>query len=129
VSERELTLDDLRLTPEVIEARRAVEAQTGVRLNSSAKIEKRRQQFVKVPWTWVERLEGASGNTVLVALHLLHLAWKNKGESFKLPNGMLKQDGIGRHSKWRAIADLQRRGLVVAERRARKSPLIRLVQI
>ncbi len=37
------------------------------------KIQKRRQQFVKVPWTWVERLTGARGHAVIVALHILYL--------------------------------------------------------
>ena len=89
------------------------------------KLRKRRQHFVQVPWAWVERLKGATGQTHQVALHLLYLQWRSKG-SVKLPNGMLKIDGISRQSKWRALVDLERRGLIVVERRRRKSPIVHL---
>jgi uncharacterized membrane protein len=39
---------------------------------------------------------------------------------------MLKIDGISRQSKWRALNDLEQRGLIVVERRRRRSPLVRL---
>ena len=42
----------------------------------------------------------------------------------QLANGMLKIDGVSRASKWRALAELERRGLISIERRSRKSPLI-----
>jgi hypothetical protein len=86
-----------------------------------------RRQFVKVPWTWVERLNGASGQTYKVALYLLYLHWKGKGEPIKLANGRLRVDGVSRFSKWRALGDLERRGLIDIERRPRRSPLIRLL--
>lgn len=91
------------------------------------KIRKRQQGFVMVPWAWVEKLKGATGQTYRVALCLLHLNWKNKGEPVKLANGMLHIDGVGRHSKWRALNDLEGRGLIIVERRLRRSPLVRLV--
>jgi hypothetical protein len=87
------------------------------------KLQKRKQHFVMVPWAWVERLKGATVQTHRVALHLLYLHWRHKGP-FKLPNGMLKIDGITRYSKWRALADLEQRGLIVVERRRRKSPRV-----
>ena len=90
------------------------------------KIRKRRQHFVQIPWSWVERLPGTTGHTCLVALHLLYLHWKGNGAPVKLPNGMLKIDGVSRQSKWRALAALEQRGLIVVERRPRKSPIVRL---
>lgn len=90
------------------------------------KIQKRQQHFVQIPMWWVERLRGAPGQTHQVALHLLYLHWRNKGP-VKLPNGMLKIDGISRHSKWRALNDLERRGLIVVDRRHRKSPMVKVV--
>jgi hypothetical protein len=101
-----------------------------------AKIRKRREQFVMVPMLWVERLgrcrignancvtPRATVTTYQVALHLLHLHWKNSGKPFKLPNGMLGYDGISSASKWRALVDLERRGLITVERRPKKSPII-----
>jgi hypothetical protein len=106
-----------RLTPEML-ASLAVVPQ---------KIQKRRQCFVKVPWTWVERLNGAAGQTYRVALCLLYLHWKGRGEPFKLPNGMLQIDGVSRQAKWKALNDLEQRGLIAVERRRRRSPLIRML--
>jgi hypothetical protein len=93
------------------------------------KIRKRREQFIKVPWVWAEKLMGASGRTYAVALHLLHLHWKNRGGLFRLPNGMLQVDGIDRSAKWRAITDLEQRGLIAARRRAGQSPIIELFHL
>jgi hypothetical protein len=90
------------------------------------KIQQRRQHFVIVPWTWVERLNGASGQTYRVALCLLYLNWKAGGEPIKLANGMLRIDGISRQSKWRALRELQHRDLISVECRPSRSPIIRL---
>lgn len=90
------------------------------------KIQKRRQHFVQVPWVWIEKLARAHGQTYRVALALLYLHWKGKGEPIKLANGMLEIDGVSRRSKWRALNDLERRDLIAAERRPRRAPLIRL---
>ena len=88
------------------------------------KIQQRRQQFVKVPWMWIEKLEGASGKTYRVALCLLHLHWQQKGGPVKLANGMLRIDSVSRQSKWQGLRDLVQRGLVAVECRANRSPLV-----
>jgi hypothetical protein len=88
------------------------------------KIAKRREHFVQVPFEWLGRLNGAGGQVYALALHLLYLHWKGKGAPIKLATGMLKIDGIGRSSKWRALVELERRGLISIRRRPKKSPLI-----
>jgi hypothetical protein len=92
-----------------------------------AKIKKRRQQFVMVPMWWYEKLANpvpACRATCLIAMHLLHLDWKNLEKPFKLANGMLEYDGISRFSKYRALKDLERRGLISVDWRGKKSPII-----
>jgi hypothetical protein len=92
-----------------------------------AKIKKRGEQFIKVPMWWYEKLANPAPRcrcTCLVAWYLLHLNWKNEGKPFKLPNGMLAYDGISPDSKWRALKDLGRRGLISVEWRKKKSPII-----
>jgi hypothetical protein len=88
------------------------------------KIAKRREHFIRVPFGWLERLNGAGGKTYAVALHLLYLHWKAKGAPIKLANGMLKIDGVSRSSKAGALAELERRGLASVVRRPRKSPIV-----
>jgi hypothetical protein len=92
-----------------------------------AKLSKRRKHFIMLPFTWLERLSGAAGQTYALALHLLYRDWKTNGAPIKLANGMLKIDGIGRTTKHRALVDLERRGLISVERRPGKSPTIRLL--
>jgi hypothetical protein len=92
-----------------------------------AKIERRRQHFIKVPWRWMEKLSSASGRTFEVALRLLYMHWKNNGQPIKLANGMLAVDGIPSQSKRRALRDLEHRGLVAVEWRDRKSPIVRVL--
>lgn len=88
------------------------------------KILKRRDHFVRVPFGWLERLDGASGKGYSLALHLLYRHWKAKGRPFTLANGMLRVDGISRATKWRGLVELERRGLITIEHRDRKSPII-----
>jgi hypothetical protein len=92
------------------------------------KIRKRRQQFVLVPWTWIERLaQSQSANTYRVALTLLFLHWKGNGDPIKLGNGMLAMDGVGRFAKYRALTELEQYGLITVNRRPRKSPIVTLI--
>jgi hypothetical protein len=92
-----------------------------------AKIQKRREHFIKVPMWWYEKLANplpATRCTAPLALHLLYLNWKSRGEPFKLVNGTLSYDGISREMKTRALKDLEQRGLVSVEWRERKSPVV-----
>jgi hypothetical protein len=88
------------------------------------KIRKRRGQFIMVPMAWREALEGATGQTVLLALDLLYLGWRRwkKTEPVTLPNGMLRHNGISRYAKWRGLNELERRGLITVERRPGRPP-------
>jgi hypothetical protein len=92
-----------------------------------AKLSKRRKHFVCVPFTWLERLSGAGGQVYALAIHLLYRDWKTNGAPIKLANGMLKIDGIGHTTKRRALAELERRGLIAVDRRRKKAPTIRLL--
>jgi hypothetical protein len=104
-----------RLTPDML-ARLAVVPR---------KIQKRREQFVKVPWIWIDRLaKTSSANTYRVVLHLLYEHWRHNAQPFPLPNGMLEMGGITRFAKWRALAELEQLGLVSVEKRSRRSPKV-----
>jgi hypothetical protein len=95
------------------------------------RIRKRREQFILMPMRWKEALGAkprARGTACDVALHLLHAHWKSHGKPFKLPNGLLRYDGISRHAKWRALTDLEHRGLIRIARRPRCTPIIQVLQ-
>jgi hypothetical protein len=95
-----------------------------------ARIRKQRRQFIMVPWMWLEKLAKApmaNGAAHQVAWHLLYSHFKSRGKPFRLPNGWLRYNGIDRWTKWRCLNDLERRGLILIERRNRKSPVIRVL--
>jgi hypothetical protein len=97
------------------------------RVGTPMKIQKRRNNFAMVPMWWYEKLQSCrSTKTILLAIYLAHLDWKNKGKPFTLANGMLEYDGISRQSKWRALRYLERRGLITVDRRPNKSPIVRV---
>ena len=91
------------------------------------KIRRRRQHFIKVPFEWVEKLKGASGQVHQVALHLLYLHWKNDGRPIKVANGMMALDGIPPQSKRRSLRALERRGLIKVHWPANRSPIVQVL--
>jgi hypothetical protein len=91
------------------------------------KILKRRNQFIMMPMPWFEKLAGTTDQTHRVVLYLLHLHWKGNGGPIKLANGMLRSCGVSPRSKWRALAELEQRGLIEVERRPRRSPIVHLM--
>jgi hypothetical protein len=92
-------------------------------------ISRKRGHFIMVPMEWFKALEASrSGRTYQVALRLLYLRWRDGGP-VKLGNRALKSLGVSRQSKWRALAQLQRLGLVRIECRSNKSPLVHLLRL
>jgi Mn-dependent DtxR family transcriptional regulator len=62
----------------------------------------------------------------LVAIELLHAAWKAHSSSFPLPNGRLARLGVSREVKRRALQKLERAGLITVDRRHGKTPTVTL---
>jgi hypothetical protein len=114
-------LERLRVDPDDDEIVRLAKVPT--------KIQKRQRRFVQVPMLWVEKLNGASGQTHQVALHIWFLNWKGGGKPIKLANAMLRADGVPRETKRRALLELEQRGLITVDSRTGKSPLIRVLAL
>jgi hypothetical protein len=92
------------------------------------KVRKRRQQFVRVPWMWIERLANARHiATYRVALHVLYRHWKCGGVPFTLSNTAMVAEGVTRWRKWEALRELEQLGLITVERRARRSPRVTVI--
>ena len=84
-----------------------------------------RRDFVRVPWSWIDRLTAASrGSTYRLALLLLYEHWRGGAQPIKVSNVKVAGDGLSRGSKARALRELERLGLVRVERRSRKSPWV-----
>jgi hypothetical protein len=113
-------LANLRLTAE---ASAAMDRATAAKQTQSQP-KRQRQQFVMVPWWWVERLTHARHMAAYrLALFVLYQHWKTK-KPVVASNRALKPMDVPRRSKYRAIRELERLGLIRAEARPRRSPLI-----
>jgi hypothetical protein len=110
-------LQTLRLPPGMVPEKQAV----------PAKARKWRRHYALLPWNWIEKLAGVSGTTFMVAVVVRYLHWKEKGQPIKLANSELASLGVSRFSKWTALSDLERRGLITVERRPKRSPIVRVV--
>jgi hypothetical protein len=92
------------------------------------KIRKRRERFTQVPGIWRERLTKVRYiSTYRVALHVLTRHFETRGEPFTLSNGALALENISRWEKPRALSELEEAGLIVIERRKRKTPRITIL--
>jgi len=109
-------LDKLKLPREMVVRERSISVPRKIRHG----------HFVKVPWWWIERLAKTARYKVTyrVALHLLYQHWKNRGQRIKLANGVLEMEGVAQGTKWRALQELERAGLITIERRSNRSPLV-----
>jgi hypothetical protein len=99
----------------------------GIALGGGRRTSKKQkgERFVKFPLIWVERLVVARHiATYRVALHALHQHWRNRGQSFTLSNRSMGAEGVERRAKWRALRELEHLGLIMIERRKRRSPMI-----
>ena len=84
--------------------------------------------FVQVPLRWFGAATRATRSPqAFVSVWLLHLAWKAKSSTFPVPNDQLGQRGVDRYAKYRALARLERAGLIIVDRRVRKTLIVTLV--
>jgi len=107
----------LRLSPELQQQAR----------NGAARVQSRkwRRRFIKVPWAWVDQLQATNrAQTWHLAHIVLYEHWRTKGEDIVLSNAALEREGISRWSKWRALGELERLGLIRVEKCHRKAPRI-----
>ena len=105
------------LTPEMLEKLAVV----------PRKIQKRREHFVKVPWTWVERLKGLQGKPTGLPCACSTCTGKVAASPSSSPTACCRSTASVARAKWKALSDLEQRGLIAVERRRRRSPLIRVL--
>jgi hypothetical protein len=90
----------------------------------------RKDVFVKVPLWWIEQATRATRSPqAFVCIWLLHLAWQAKATTFPLPNDRLAKRGADKRAKRRALANLEKVGLITVERRPHKAPIVSLVAL
>jgi hypothetical protein len=95
------------------------------RVRQPARPKKWRRQFVRVPWEWAAHMRNVrSGSVYRLALLLLYESWRLGGRPITLSNVSALAEGLSRRSKWRAMSELERLGLIKIERRRRHAPRV-----
>ena len=95
---------------------------------SRVKSRRKRDQFVKVPLWWAGQAAQATGTPkAFVWIWLLHLHFKTHRTTFPMPNGNLQKLGVSRHTKRRALRELEAAGLITIVRQHGKTPIVSLM--
>jgi hypothetical protein len=90
---------------------------------------KRAEPFVMVPLRWAEQAARATSTPkAFVWLWLLHLTWKAKNNTVPLSNGQLQKPGVHRHTKARALKELEAAGLIRVVQGHRKTPVVTVLK-
>ena len=86
------------------------------------------RKYTLVPREWEQRLLNAKRvSTYRLAIELLYLHWYNKGKPVTVSGKVAQAAKISVRSKWEALAELERLGLIEVDRRPRKSPRVVLL--
>jgi hypothetical protein len=84
--------------------------------------------FALVPLEWAADVTEAMNNPGYMVFTLLaYLAWKTKSSTFVLSNDYLKIYGVDRDAKHRALARLEKAGVIRIERHGRHAPIVTLL--
>ena len=63
----------------------------------------------------------------MVWVWLVHRAWKRQSLTVSVPNGELAKLGVGPDAKARALRQLEAAGLILIDRRPRKTPFVTML--
>ncbi len=86
--------------------------------------------FVKVPLWWaVQAAQATKSPKALVWLWLLHRSWKGRSKTVVMSNAKLKEWGVTRLQKYRALRELEEAGLITVDWRRCKSPVVTLLNL
>jgi hypothetical protein len=97
---------------------------------STKSVRKWRRHYVRVPWTWVERLQAAKRvSSWQLAVLLVYEAWRTGNSTIVLSNVFSGSEGLSRRSKWNALTELERLGLLQVERHRRRSPRVTILHL
>ncbi len=86
---------------------------------------RRREQFVKVPETWLRKLSAMSPATRWLAVVLLWKFWRRYRHTFVCGN--LEEFGISRYRKDKGLIELEQAGMIIVHRSLHRSPRIEMV--
>lgn len=121
-------MTDLKFDPERVRAPAGYEAPAPKRRTRRARDDDHRYLSGPVPLPWVLRAGRAPGRALHVGLMLWFLAGlARRRDDLKLSYTLLAEIGVDRHAAYRALAQLERAGLVTARHAPGRAPVVTLL--
>jgi hypothetical protein len=92
--------------------------------------QKKPDRYIKLPM-WFAGAAAKATNTrkAMVWIWLVWLAFENRSLEFPVPNGRLRQWGVSRHTKDKALRELEAAGLIVVTRQRGKTVRVALITL
>jgi hypothetical protein len=117
----DIGIEKLRVDPVLM--RRVLEQQA-----RKSKRKEWQRLFTVIPREWELRLlEAKRVSTYRLAIELLYLHWYGKGKPITVASKVAKAANLSVRSKWNALAELERLGLIEVDRGLRRSPRVILL--
>jgi hypothetical protein len=86
--------------------------------------------YTLVPRKWELRLFDAKRiSTYRLAIELLYLHWSGKGKPVTVSSKVAQGVRLSIRSKWNALSELERLGLIKVDRKLRRSPCVVLLHV
>jgi hypothetical protein len=86
------------------------------------------RKFVQISMEWLERLKSARHiATYRMALFLAYQAWQTNYRPTSISNVALRDWGVSRWEKSKALQELENLGLIEVKRRGRRTPIVTLL--
>jgi hypothetical protein len=88
------------------------------------------EKFIKgpIPWNWITRAGCLPGKALQVAVTIWFLAGIKRTGTIQLSNKCLRDIGVNRYSKNRALKSLEINRLVAVERHKGRSPVVTILE-
>jgi hypothetical protein len=100
----------------------------GAQVAGAARRTRRKRPRVMVQLALMEAaLRAMHQPQAFVVVWLRYQYWKTESRKFPLPSGQLAEYGVDGRRKRRALANLEKAGLIAVESRAGKTPIVTLL--
>jgi len=76
---------------------------------------------------WMDKLLTCSRPAIIVGLCIQYWSVLKKTDKIKVTSSTLKEKGISRHQKARALCELESKGLISVERQPGKNPVVAIL--
>jgi len=101
-----------------------VETATSKRIKTNRKT----HFLASIPWEWIIRAAKCPGKAIHVALAIRHQAKLEKKNTISLGSRFLRELGVSKDAKARALAALEQEGIIRVEHKQGANPRVSIVE-